>query len=163
MDPVILWNTLAVVLVLVGLAGVVLPVLPGVPILFAGLWLAAWNAGFEPVGFWTLLILAKLTVLSILVDVLASLLGARRVGASARGLAGAAVGTVVGLFMGLVGVLLGPFIGAVLGEMSHGRGMREASRAGVGTWVGLLLGTVAKVAIAFTMLAVFALAWWLGR
>lgn len=161
MDPVLAWNILAGLLVVVGLLGVVLPVLPGVPILFAGLWLAAWASGFEHVGFWTLLILGKLAVLSILVDLLASLLGARRSGASTAGIVGAGLGAVAGLAMGLVGVLVGPFVGAVLGEMVHGRRLDHASRVGVGTWIGIIVGTAAKVAIAFTMLGLFALSWWL--
>lgn len=161
MDPALAWNVLAAVLVVVGLLGVVLPVLPGIPIIFAGLWLAAWASDFEHVGFWTLLILGKLALLSVLIDLLASLLGARRSGASTAGIIGGGLGAVAGLAFGLAGILLGPFVGAVLGEMVHGRRIGHASRVGVGTWIGMVVGTAAKVAIAFTMLGVFALRWWL--
>lgn len=161
MDATLAWHLLAALLVAVGLLGVVLPVLPGIPIMFAGLWLSAWASGFEHVGFWTLLILGKLTLLSVLIDLLSSLLGARRSGASTAGIVGAGLGAVAGLAFGLAGVLLGPFVGAVLGEVVHGRRIDHASRVGVGTWIGMVVGTAAKVAIAFTMLGVFALGWWL--
>lgn len=161
MDPSWLYYALAVALAIVGLVGIIAPVLPGIPILFAGLWLAAWAGEFEHVGFWPLVILAMLAALSVLVDLLSSLAGAKRVGASTRGIVGAGLGTLVGLFFGIPGVLLGPFIGAIAGEMTAGRRIEEASRIGVGTWVGLIIGTAAKVAIAFAMLGVFAIAWWL--
>jgi uncharacterized protein len=161
LDPILWWHALAALLVLVGLAGVVVPVLPGIPLLFFGLWVSAWAGGFEHVGFWTLLILGKLAVLSVLIDILAGLAGARRLGASTRGIVGAGLGTIVGLMFGLVGVLLGPFVGAVLGELAHGRRIDHASRVGVGTWIGLVVATAAKIAIAFAMLGVFAVGWWL--
>lgn len=161
MDPTLAWYILAAVLVVVGLLGIVLPVLPGIPILFAGLWLAAWADGFANVGLWTLVVLGALALLSLLVDLLASLLGAQRSGASTAGIVGAGLGAVAGLFFGLFGVLLGPFVGAVLGEVVHGRRIDHASRVGVGTWIGMVVGTAAKAAIAFMMLGVFALAWWL--
>lgn len=161
MDPTWLWYALAVALSIVGLVGIIAPVLPGIPILFVGLWLAAWAGGFAHVGFWPLLILGTLAVFSVLVDLLASLAGAKRVGASTRGIVGAGLGMLVGLFFGLPGVLLGPFVGAIVGEVTAGRRLEDASRIGVGTWVGLLIGTAAKVAIAFAMLGVFAIAWWL--
>ena len=155
-------NTLFIaglVLVVVGLAGTVLPALPGTPLIFAGLFLAAWSEGFTKVGWFPLTLLAILTALSIAVDFAATALGAKRVGASKGALVGAAAGSVVGLFFGLPGLILGPFIGAVAGELVARRDLLQAGKAGLGTWLGLLLGTVAKLALAFTMLAVFVTAY----
>ncbi|RPI15320.1 MAG: DUF456 domain-containing protein [Lysobacterales bacterium] len=150
---------LAVVLVLVGLAGSVLPALPGVPMVFAGLVLAAWAQDFQHVSWLTLGILGLLTVLSFVIDFAATALGAKRVGATKLAVVGAMLGTFAGFFLGIPGLILGPFVGAVAGEMlSHGR-MQQATRAGVATWMGLLFGTLAKLALVFTMLGVFAFAY----
>ena len=156
-----LWMLLAAVLVITGVAGSVLPALPGVPLVFAGLALAAWAGDFARVSGFTVALLGLLTILSIAVDLAASALGAKRVGATRLAVAGALVGTLAGLFLGLPGLVLGPFAGAVIGElMSHGK-MEQATRAGFATWMGLIFGTLAKLALAFTMLGVFAVAYFL--
>lgn len=155
MDWIILWWVLAALIVLVGLAGVVVPALPGIPILFSGLLLAAWSTGFEPVGWGTLGVLGALTVLSVMIDFLSSAFGAKRQGASPRAFWGATLGAIVGLFFGLPGILLGPFIGAVAAELAAGSGAHQAGRSGYGVWIGLVLGTAAKLAIAFLMLGIF--------
>lgn len=147
------------VLVLAGIAGTLLPWLPGVPLVFAALLLAAWMDGFAQVSAFTVAVLGALMALALAADLLASALGAERVGASRKAVVGAAIGTAVGIFFGLVGLLLGPFVGAVAGELMTRSDMQRAARAGIGTWVGLLLGTVAKLALAFTMVGVFALAY----
>jgi len=154
------WTTaaiwvLVVMLVGLGLAGMVLPVLPGSALVFAGLFLAAWVEGFEYVGAGTLSVLAVLTILTYVVDFVASSYGAKRLGASRYAMAGALAGTVVGLFFGIPGILLGPFVGAVLGELLADKDLRAASRAGIGTWLGLLLGTVAKLALGLAMIGIF--------
>ena len=157
-----LWTVLAVVLVIVGIAGTLLPALPGIPLVFGGLLLAAWADGFDHVGGWTIGVLAALTLASFAIDLLATALGAKRVGASRMALVGATVGTFAGLFAGIVGIFIGPFVGAVAGELLHRRrlaDMGHATRVGVGTWVGLLLGTVLKLVLAFAMVGVFALVW----
>lgn len=146
---------LSVLLVVVGLLGVVLPVIPGAPLLFAGLLLAAWVEDFAFIGPWTLVILASLAGLTYAVDFAAGVLGASRFGASRRGMVGAALGAVAGLFFGIPGVLLGPFVGAVLGELSARRRLEEAGRAGIGASLGMALGAAAKLALAVTMLALF--------
>ena len=157
----LLW-LLALLLVLVGLAGAVLPVLPGVPMVFIGLWLAAWIEDYTRIGAWTLGLLGALTLLSIIVDFLASALGAKRVGASPRAVWGAMVGSVVGIFFGLPGLLIGPFAGAVLGELTARGGWAQAAEVGMATWMGLLLGTLAKLALSLTMIGLFALAYWIN-
>lgn len=155
MDLPILWYLLGGVLILVGLAGTILPALPGVPVVFAGMWLAAWAGGYSRIGAWTVIWLGVLAGLAVLLDLVAGVLGARRVAATPAALWGAAVGTVVGLFFGLAGVLLGPFLGAVAGELRSGASVTRSTHVGVATWTGLLFGTLAKLALSFTMLGVF--------
>ena len=152
-----LYFVVSALLIVVGMAGTVVPVLPGVPLVFAGMWLAAWTDGYRHIGTFTLILLGVLALLALAIDFFASLLGAKRVGASTRALWGATLGTLIGLFFGLPGILLGPFLGAAAGELSLGRELAHAARVGVGTWLGLLFGTLAKVALCFTMLGVFAL------
>jgi len=155
---ILLW-TAAVVLVVVGVAGTVLPLLPGVPVVFAGLLLAAWIGHFAHVGWPVLLVLGVLTVLSLIVDAAAASLGAKRAGAGRGASIGAAIGTLVGLFFGLPGLLLGPFAGAALGQFLARRSLTEAGRAGIGAWLGFLLGSLAKLTLALLMVLIFAVAW----
>lgn len=150
------------VLILAGIAGTVVPVLPGVPLVFAGMLLVAWADHFQHIGAFTLTVLGVLCALALLIDFVAGLLGAKRVGASTRALWGATLGTLIGLCFGLPGLLLGPFLGAALGELTTGRELTHATRVGVGTWLGLLLGTLAKIALCFTMIGVFVLALMVG-
>jgi uncharacterized protein YqgC (DUF456 family) len=155
MDWTILWWVLAGLIVITGLLGTVLPALPGIPIMFSGLMLAAWSTGFEPVGWGTIAVLAALTAISVLIDFLASAFGAKRLGASPRAFWGATLGAIIGIFFGLPGIVFGPFIGAVAAELSGGHGARQAGRSGYGVWIGLILGTAAKLSIAFLMLGIF--------
>lgn len=165
MDQQSLLYIVAAILIVVGILGVILPALPGLPLVFGGMLLAAWNDGFERIGVWTLVILGVLTVLSLLIDVIATSMGAKRVGASRLAIVGAMIGTVVGLFFGIVGVFIAPFIGAVLGELLHRRKLERsdvghAAKVGLGTWFGILLGVISKLALAFAMLGLFFFAWY---
>lgn len=166
MDPTALYYLIAAVLVLVGLIGTVLPALPGLPLVFVGMLVAAWAGGFEQVGIPMLVVLGILTIVSLVVDFWATALGAKRVGASRKAIIGAMLGTFAGLFFGPIGLLLGPFIGALVGELLHRRrlgssDLGDAAKIGFGTWLGILFGIVLKLGLAFTMLGLFALAWWL--
>lgn len=152
----------AIALVLAGLAGTVLPALPGVPLVFVGLLLAAAIDGFSKVGVPTLVLLGLLTAAAVGVDLVASSFGAKKAGASKGAVAGSAIGAVVGLFFGLPGLpglLVGPFAGALLGELLVKKDWKQAGKAGLATWVGLALGTAAKVALAFAMVGLFVLAY----
>jgi uncharacterized protein len=153
---ILLW-VLGVALVLVGLAGLFFPAIPGAVLVFAGLVVAAWADDFAYAGWGTLTVLGVLALLTYPADFLASAFGAKRYGASPRAVTGAVIGAVVGIFFGLVGVLLGPFLGAVIGEFSAQRHLGQAGRAGFGATVGIVLGTAAKLALAFTMLGIFAI------
>lgn len=153
---------IAVLLILVGIAGAIVPALPGVPLVFAGMLLAAWADHFAHVGPITLTVLGLLSVIAMAIDFIAGLAGARRVGASRYALWGATLGTIVGIFFGLPGIVFGPFVGAVIGELGAGSRVGRAAHVGVGTWLGLLFGTLAKLALCFTMLGVFLLAFVFG-
>jgi uncharacterized protein len=159
MDTSLLLWLLGGLLVLVGLAGTLLPLLPGIPLMLVGMVIAAWADDFMRIGWVTLVILAVLTVLSFVVEFAAAALGAKRVGASREAIAGAALGTVLGFFLGFVGLILGPFIGALAGELMARRDPARAVHVGIGAWIGFLVGTIAKLAVAFMMLGVFVAAW----
>lgn len=150
----LLW-IVAIILVGVGVAGTVLPALPGTPLVFVGLLIAAWADGFQKVGWITLVFLAILTLASFAVDFLATSMGAKRVGASYLAVGGAVLGTIVGIFFGIPGLLLGPFLGAVAGEYISRRDLRQAGKVGLGTWLGLVVGSAAKLALTFLMLGLF--------
>lgn len=151
---ILLW-VVAIGLVAAGVAGLMLPALPGAPLLFSGLLIAAWLEDFAYVGPWTLLLLGALAALTYTVDLLAGALGAKHFGATRAAMVGAVIGAVVGIFFGLPGILLGPFFGAVAGELLVDRTWREAGAAGIGASIGLLFGIAAKMALAFTMLGIF--------
>jgi uncharacterized protein YqgC (DUF456 family) len=155
-QSLILWIICAI-LTVTGFAGLLLPVLPGAPLIFLGLLFGAWAEGFQYVGIWTLLLLALLTAMTYLVEFGASALGVKKFGGSRRAMAGAVLGGFIGLFLGVPGILLGPFIGAVAGELSLQRSLDQASRAGFGTVVGLALGVAGKLAIGIAMVGIFLL------
>jgi len=150
---IVLWLA-ASVLIVIGVVGLVLPALPGAPLIFIGALLAAWAEDFTYIGLWTLVLLGALSVLAIAVDFIANAFGVKRFGASGRAVTGATLGALVGLFFGPIGVLVGPFIGAALGELSVRRNMAAAGRAGVGAALGFALGAAVKLAIAFAMVGV---------
>lgn len=153
---------LAALLIVGGLAGSVLPALPGIPMVFGGIWLAAAVDGYRHLGIWWLLIIGAIGTVGVVVDFVASTLGAKRVGASKQALWGAAIGTIVGMFLGIPGLLFGPFVGALLGELASGNSVLRSTHVGVGTWLGLLLGTLLKLVLSFLMVGLFGLAMLLG-
>lgn len=143
---------LAWVLVLLGLAaaavGVVLPVLPGVPLALVGALLAGWATGFERIDLGTIAWVAVLTLLAQGFDVLGNVIGAKRFGAGRAGLWGGAIGAVVGLvLLPPWGFLLGAFVGAAGFEALAGRPWPEAWRAGVGALLGTLAGVGGKLVV----------------
>jgi len=154
MDWTVLWWLLAILVVIAGLAGTIVPALPGIPLVFFGLFIVAWIDDFTVVGWTAVAVLGALTLIGWLVDLVAGAVGARYLGASRRSFWGATIGAVAGLFFGLPGIILGPFIGAVLGELSSGRDVFQSGRVGVGTWLGMVVATAAKLAIAFLMIGI---------
>lgn len=142
-----------------GVLGLFLPLLPGAPLVWVGLVMAAGVDGFERVGWGTLAGLGVLAGLAVGLDYLAASLGASWLKASRRAGLGAFLGTVVGLFFGLPGLLAGPFVGAAAGEYWAVRDLRRAGKVGLGTWVGLAVGAFVRVALVVGMIAGFVVAY----
>ncbi len=154
MEVTLLW-ILCAALILVGLAGTVLPVLPGTILVWAGIALGAWIDDFTRVGEVTMVVISVLAVLAWVLDYVAGLMGAQKAGASKQALVGAAAGTVLGLFMGLIGVLFMPLVGAAVGEYLARKDQTRAMKVGVSTWIGIMVGLIAKVVLAFMMVGIF--------
>ena len=155
-------SILAIALMIVGAVGIIVPALPGIPLMFAGMVVAAAIDDFQRIGWVTLSVLGFLTVFSVIMEFAAAARGAKRIGASKQAIWGALFGTVVGIFFGIPGLLLGPFAGAVIGELAANGTIERAGRVGVATWIGLFLGTLVKIAIAFAMLGIFIVAYFFG-
>jgi uncharacterized protein YqgC (DUF456 family) len=153
-----LW-VLAIALIAIGIAGSVLSALPGVIFVYGGLLLAAWIDHFNHVSKVTLVVLGILAAATLVIDFVAGIFGAQRVGASKLAIIGAALGTVVGLFAGFIGVLIGPLIGAAIGEYLARRDLQRAGQVGLATWIATLLATLIRIAVAFIMLGIFMVAY----
>ena len=151
---IVLW-IVAIALIAIGIVGTIVPAVPGVTLIFAGMALGAWIDDFARIRVWVLVVLGALAALAWAVDFAAAALGAKRVGASGRAIVGAAVGTIAGIFTGLWGIVFMPLVGAAIGEYSAQRDLRRAGTVGVATWIGLLLGTAVKLAIVFAMVGIF--------
>jgi uncharacterized protein YqgC (DUF456 family) len=149
---------LAAVLIIGGLIGSIIPALPGLPMIFGGIWLSAAVDNYRHIGAWWLLIIGALGAAGVIIEFIASTLGAKRVGASRLALWGASLGTLAGLFLGIPGLIFGPFVGALLGELASGNSVLRSAHVGVGTWIGLLFGTLLKLVISFVMVGLFGLA-----
>ncbi len=158
LDPSFWLWLLSAALIVTGLAGTVLPALPGTALVLAGIVLGAWIDDFQRVGALTLGLIGALAVLAWVLDYVAALLGAKKAGASRQALIGAALGTVAGLLLGLVGVLFMPLLGAAAGEYLARRDHRQALKVGTATWLGMMLGMLAKLVLAFTMVGLFLVA-----
>lgn len=153
---------LAALLMIGGVVGNILPALPGIPMIFGGIWLAAAVNEYQRVGTGWLLVIGALGAFGVLVDFMAGVMGAKRVGASKAALWGASAGTVIGMFFGVLGLVFGPFIGALAGELSSGKSVLRSAHVGIGTWLGLLFGTLVKLVISLLMIGLFGFAMLIG-
>lgn len=153
---------LAIALIVGGLIGAVLPTLPGIPMIFGGLWLAAALDDYQHLGVTWLIILGLLAAFGVGMDFVAASLGAKRVGASPRAIWGASIGTFIGMFLGIPGLILGPFVGALLGELVSSKSVLRSAHVGIGTWLGLLFGTLVKLVLSLVMVALAAGVWLLN-
>ena len=158
-----------ILLFVTGVAGTVLPALPGAVLVFGGVLLGAWLDDFARVPVWVVVVCGVLAALAWATDFVAAMLGARRVAASGWAIAGATAGTVAGVFTGFIGLLFLPLAGAMAGEWwaqqrkaartSYGEDARRALKVGVATWLGLVIGTAVKLALTLAMVGAFALAY----
>lgn len=144
----------AFLLILVGVAGTIVPALPGIPMIFAGAWLIGYMEDYQYFGWGTLIALGVLTVISLIIDWVSQTMGAQKAGATKLGLSGAFLGTIIGIPFGLVGIFLFPVFGAFIGEMIGHRDMRKAGKVSWATWIGMIAGIAAKLAIAFIMIGI---------
>jgi uncharacterized protein YqgC (DUF456 family) len=159
----ILLYVIATVTIVVGLVGAIVPALPGIPLIFSGIWLLAGVDGYRHLGLGWLLGIAAVGAVGLVVDVLVGALGAKRAGASKQAVWGALAGTAIGLFLGIPGLLLGPFVGAVLGEFAAGNSVQRSTRVGVSAWFGLIFGTIIKLVSSLMMVALLGVGWWWNR
>lgn len=165
----------AILLVVIGIAGTILPMLPGVPLVFAGLLLAAWHGGFDQVSILTMVIIGVIGLLAWVIDFSASMITAKKFGASKYALWGAGIGAILGIAGGIVGLIIGPAIGAIIGELiSHKSATKQsiskqtitkeatakATTVGIAAGLGFVLALAIKIVLALTMLAVFAYAYY---
>lgn len=154
MSSVVFWVVLLVMLI--GLFGTVLPVIPGTPIIFTAALVFAFYENFAHVTILVLAILFILMILTLFIDYLAGVVGAKKFGASKLGTLGSFIGGILGIiFLNIPGLILGPFVGAVIGELIHGRQVTDALRAGLGAIIGFAGGAIFKLAIALGMIVVF--------
>jgi uncharacterized protein YqgC (DUF456 family) len=147
----------ALLVMFCGAIGSVVPILPGTPIIFIAAVLHRLYFGAAGANNWVLLGLLLLTVISFLFDYLSGTYGAKKLGATWRGMLGAIIGGLVGLFFSLPGIILGPFIGAMLFELLGGSKFKHAARAGLGAFLGLIAGAIGKFAICVVMIGLFTL------
>ena len=152
---------LGVLMVVVGIAGTLLPMLPGVPLVFAGLLLIAWLDGFTKVSILTLVIIGVIALIAWAIDFAASFVTAKKVGASKQALWGTVIGGIVGLFFGgLAGIILGPAIGAMIGELMAHQDKSRATTVGIAAGLGFVLALVAKWVLTLLMLGIFTYAYY---
>lgn len=160
MLDIFLW-IVVLLLTIGGIAGTIVPMIPGLPLLFVATWLAAYIDHFDKISVMTVVFIGVLTVIGLIVDWVAQTLGAKKAGATKLGIIGSLIGTFVGIFTGLWGLLFMPLIGAAIGEFIDHQDMIRSGHVGVATWVGMLVGTVVKLGLAFTMLGVVIAAWFI--
>lgn len=153
MLDIILWIT-AVLLMGVGMIGTVIPMIPGLPMIFAGAWLAAFIDHYDKINVWVVVLLGVLMLIGLAVDWIAQTMGAKKAGATKLGIVGSLIGTFVGIFTGLWGLIFMPLLGAAIGEFIDHQDMLRSGKVGFATWLGMIIGTVVKLALAFTMIGV---------
>lgn len=147
---------LAAILILLGIAGAVLPFLPGPPLALAGLIIYGFATDFSKVSITTVIIFTLLTILTLILDVAAPALGAKGYKASRWGIIGAFAGAILGMFvLGPLGIIIGPFVGGFVGEMIANPDSTRALRTAWGAFVGFLVGTVVRLGITFAMAGYF--------
>ncbi len=152
----IFFIVITIILCIIGLAGSLLPMLPGTPLIFLAALVYAWHTSFATVTWEILLLLLALLLLSQIMEYLASMIGAKKCGASRWGIIGALSGGIIGMIGGgLAGLIIGTFLGALVAELGYGKSLNASLHIGVGTVVGFVGGTIGKFIIALIMISVF--------
>ena len=152
----LLFLILSTAIMLTGLVGVFLPVLPGVGLVFAGALIYAWSTGFQVITIWNLIFFAVLTAISSAVDYIGGILTAKKYGASKYGLIGGVLGGILGILVfSIPGLIIGQLAGVILGELYFGKQMKESFTSGFAMFIGYLLGSIVKVFFAGLIVIVF--------
>lgn len=147
---------ISLLIMLSGLAGIILPVIPSTPLIWAGVLMYAVCDGFKSISWSLLLIFGILTIISVVLDYFGGVIGAKKYGATRWGLIGSIIGGIAGFFTGgIIGLVFGPFFGAVLFELVFGKDLKGSFKSGVGTLVGFLGGAIAKMVIGVTIIGMF--------
>jgi uncharacterized protein len=160
MTDVVLWVVISALLLL-GLAGTIVPFLPGTPLIVVAALVHAIAYDWTPVTPWRFALLAAVAAFGYVLHYVAGGLGARRAGGSWWAVVGALIGGGVGLFFGLPGLLLGPPVGAITGELLRSGDLTTSIRTGIAAFVGMVAGAIANFALAVTMIGLFL--WWVSR
>jgi len=152
----VLWWSVSLALMFIGLFGTLVPLVPGTVLILCGAVLHYFMLGDQSgIGWPTLLGLTVLMLLSQALDLVSGSIGARFFGATKWGAIGGILGGIVGLFFGIIGIFIGPLIGVLAGELLGGKGLLPAGQSTWGTLLGSTAGMIAKVLIGLTMIGWF--------
>jgi uncharacterized protein YqgC (DUF456 family) len=143
-------------IILIGVVGTLVPILPGCVIIWAGIVIyEVWVPG--DFSWKVVLTTGALAALAQVLDFIAGYWGAKKFGGTTRGAVGAVIGGIIGpfVFSPFIGLVVGPVLGAIIGELTARRTIKESGKAGVGTLVGGIASFIIKIGIAFVMIAIF--------
>ncbi|MEO7989319.1 MAG: DUF456 domain-containing protein [Chryseolinea sp.] len=146
----ILWIILGIIMLLLGLAGSIVPALPGPPLCFVGLLLQQFKS-IPPFTSTFLWLWAGAVVVLVVLDYVTPIYGTKKWGGSKFGIWGSTIGWVAGMWFGPVGIFLGPFVGAFIGEVIANKSLHQAWKAALGSFIGFLVGTLLKLIACFIM------------
>ena len=151
-----LFFVLAIIAIIIGIAGCFLPIIPGIPLAFAAVFLYAWYDGFVHITGFNLLVLATLTMLSMISDYVLIALGSRLTGSSKFSSIGAIIGALVGFFIiPPLGIIVFCFLGAMAAEYYLHQDTAKAWKAAIGATIGFFTGMIFKVALGSFILLFF--------
>ena len=159
----VLWWTLIILLIVVGLIGTVMPLLPGTTLILAGAVVhkIVFPEGPHTLSWWVIGGMFALMMISYIIDFISGAVGAKYFGATRWGAVGGLIGAIGGLFLGgLPGIFIGPLIGVLAGELIGGKQLIDAGKSTWGTLLGTTAGMIAKLVIALVMVGIFALDAW---
>jgi len=148
----------ALIIMFIGMLGVILPVLPGTPLIFIVALVFSILTDFTYLSAQTIILLGILAVISVILDWVAGVLGVKKMGGSKAGMFGAFIGMIVGMFLpgvGIFGFVIGAFVGAFLLELLVNKESKKAFRAGLGSFIGFLVGGVLRLVIGAAMIGIF--------
>jgi uncharacterized protein YqgC (DUF456 family) len=156
------WWTLIILLIVVGLIGTVVPLLPGSTLIFAGAVVHkfAFPDGPHTLSWWVIGGMFTLMIFSYVIDFISGAVGAKYFGATRWGAIGGLIGAIVGLFFGIPGIFIGPLVGVLAGELIGGKQLVAAGKSTWGTLLGTTAGMIAKLVIALVMVGLFVLDVW---